>query len=149
MTLRRAAQRGCKRREVASWKLESSATNHAPSRRRTSSSVQSLPMLPTETASVPAERSIAVTREVVVVLPLVPVMATQRSGLSRHANSGSPMTSVEQARAAEKNAERSGMPGEATARSKRPRTSSLPSTTRTPLSASERAGSPSPEEAPP
>ena len=55
--------------------------------------------------------------EVVVVFPLVPVMATQRSGLSRKANSGSPMTSLAHARAAEKNAENSEIPGEATARS--------------------------------
>ena len=87
--------------------------------------------------------------EVVVVLPLVPVMATQRSGLSRQASSGSPITSAACARALRKNAEVSGMPGEATARSKLPVSSSVPVTTRTPERSSSRVFSPGAEEAPP
>ena len=88
-------------------------------------------------------------REVVVVLPLVPVMPTQLAGLSRHANSGSPMTSTACAAAAWKKAEPMGMPGDATARSKVPSTSSVPRTQRTPRPSSSRVTSPSCEEAPP
>ena len=74
-------------------------------------------MLPTAAASSPPARSSAVASAVVVVLPLVPVIASQRPGLSRQASSGSPMTSREHAAAARRNGEPSGMPGEATARS--------------------------------
>ena len=102
---------------MARWKLESSATNHVDSSREASSPVTIVPMLPTVSAlSPPARRSSAV-RVVVVVLPLVPVMPTQRSGLSRKANSGSPTTSRACAFAVEKKPENSEMPGEATTRS--------------------------------
>ena len=74
-------------------------------------------MLPTAMASSPAVRSRSAVRVVVVVLPLVPVMASQRCGLSRQANSGSPMTSSEQACALCMKSECSGMPGEAMVRS--------------------------------
>ena len=102
---------------VASWKLESSATSQPSAGRAASSPVMMVPMLPTASAPMPAACSRCVVSEVVVVFPLVPVMATHRSGLSRKANSGSPMTSLAHARAAEKNAENSEIPGEATARS--------------------------------
>ena len=74
-------------------------------------------MLPTVSASMPAARRSSQARVVVVVLPLVPVMPTQLSGLSRQANSGSPITSELHALAAEKNSENSEMPGLETARS--------------------------------
>ena len=54
---------------------------------------------------------------VVVVFPLVPVMPTQLAGLSRQANSGSPMISAECAAAAWKKTDPTGMPGEAMVRS--------------------------------
>ena len=50
-------------------------------------------------------------RDVVVVLPLVPVTAHQRALESRQANSGSPMISPEAAAADAKNAENSEIPG--------------------------------------
>ena len=102
---------------MASWKLESSATNHSPSPRSARASVGGVPMLPTERAAMPASRMRCVVSEVVVVLPLVPVIATQRSGLSRKASSTSPTSSREQAAAERRKAESSGIPGEATARS--------------------------------
>ena len=54
------------------------------------------PMLPTAFAFMPAARSRCATRAVTVVLPFVPVMATQRlsTALSRQANSTSPMISA-------------------------------------------------------
>ena len=102
---------------MASWKLESSATNHPPSGRAGTASVGGVPMFPTASAGRPASPSRCVASEVVVVLPLVPVMATHRSGLSRQASSGSPTTSAAHAAAERKKAESTGMPGEATTRS--------------------------------
>ena len=87
--------------------------------------------------------------EVVVVLPFVPVTAIQLLGLSRKASSGSPMISALAAAAARKKALFSGMPGEATARSKAPSTSSVPSTQRTPIPSRARVASHSSERAPP
>ena len=50
-----------------------------------------VPMLPTASATRPPSRRSAVVSVVVVVFPLVPVMPTQLAGLSRQANSGSPI----------------------------------------------------------
>ena len=102
---------------MASWKLESSATSHSPGARRQTSPIAMVPMLPTASAAQPPARSRSRVRVVVVVLPLVPVMPTQRSGLSRQASSGSPMTSVAWAAALAKKSLNSEMPGLTTATS--------------------------------
>ena len=62
----------------------------------------------------PLERSRCWVSEVVVVLPLVPVMPHQRWGDRRQANSGSPIIWTLAARAEPKNSENSEMPGLAT-----------------------------------
>ena len=72
------------------------------------------PMLPTASASMPADSSRCAVSAVVVVLPLVPVMPIQRSGERRKENSGSPMIWVACALALAKNGENSEMPGLAT-----------------------------------
>ena len=83
-------------------------------------------MLPTATLSSPEARSRSLVRLVTVVLPLVPVIAHQRSGDSSHANSGSPMIWELAARALRKNSQNSDIPGLATQISNVPATSSVP-----------------------
>ncbi len=94
-----AAARGANRRVPCSWKLDSSATNTSPAGRPATHAMGGSPMLPTVRACSPEERSSSQVSVVVVVLPLVPVMASQSRGLSRHASSGS-LTSSAQRRAA-------------------------------------------------
>ena len=106
-------------------------------------------MLPTASAERRAARSRWQASEVVVVLPLVPVTAIQRSGERRQANSGSPMICPAWSRAEAKKAENSEMPGLATHTSKEPSTSSLPRTTVAPASSSAREASEGRAEAPP
>ena len=78
-----------------SWKLDSSTASRSAG--WLSASSTGLPMLPHSCADSPAAVSMACTIEVVVVLPLVPVTASQRRGgpyrpdwSSRQANSTSP-----------------------------------------------------------
>ena len=102
---------------MASWKLESSATSHSPGALRSTSPTAIVPMLPTASTDRPPARKRSRVSVVVVVLPFVPVMPTQRSGLSRHASSGSPMTSSACAAALAKKSPNSEMPGLTMARS--------------------------------
>ena len=88
-------------------------------------------------------------RLVTVVLPFVPVMAHQRSGDRRHANSGSPMISPHAAEALRKNSENSEMPGLATQISYAPSMSSVPYAKRTPAPSSSRVRSVGADWAPP
>ncbi len=61
-----------------SWKLDSSTASRSADSRRTSST--GLPMLPHSLLRRPAAVSMACSIDVVVVLPLVPVTASQRRG---------------------------------------------------------------------
>ncbi len=83
-------------------------------------------MLPTATLSSPEARSSSSVRLVTVVLPLVPVIAHQRSGDSSHATSGSNIFWVLAALAQRKNSRNSDIPGLATQISNVPATYSVP-----------------------
>ncbi len=86
---------GAKRRVEASWYDDTSAT-YTWVRPAATASMQQSPMLPTASAANPASFSKWAVRAVVVVLPLVPVMATHTASaaLSRQANSTSLTTSA-------------------------------------------------------
>ena len=109
-----------------------------------------VPMLPTAAAEIPEAESMAATASVVVVLPLVPVIATRLdrgngSDRCRQANSTSLQTGMPASSASVMGAARSGTPGLATTRpmparrsgSQRPVTTPMPSPIRA-VPASER-----------
>ena len=90
------ATSGAKSEVEANWYDEVSATNTSVPPAATASKHVS-PMLPTALAATFAQSSTCAISAVVVVLPFVPVTATQResAGLSRQASSTSLMISVE------------------------------------------------------
>jgi hypothetical protein len=73
--LSRAAARGLKLTIPSIWKLDSSTTKTRPGAPSTRP-ISGTPMLPQTSTGMPAARTMAPVRAVVVLLPLLPVMAT-------------------------------------------------------------------------
>ncbi len=109
----------------ASWKLESSATRKLPATESLAAVTNGTPMLPT--ASAPAGRPPGGSRPaevVVVVLPLVPVIASTGPLARPNPSSTSLITLVPRASAAARTGLAGGTPGLGTIRSAQPRSSS-------------------------
>ena len=118
--LRIAAAAGRTDGAECSWKLDSSTASTSYGGSAVTASTTGRPTLPVATARPPAARSIDSSIRTVVVLPLVPVSASQGGGFgprSRQASSTSPITSTPAAAAAVSSGASGRQPGETTSRS--------------------------------
>src|SRR6185312_586642 len=137
--LRIAAATGRTDGAECSWKLDSSTASTSYGGSAVTASTTGRPTLPVATARSPAARSIDSSIRTVVVLPLVPVSASQGGGFgprSRQASSTSPITSTPAAAAAVSSGASGRQPGETTSRSVPAGGACAPSAIATPSAAS-------------
>ena len=120
---------GASASESSAWKLDTSHTMVASGSTSPTSEDSDVPTFPARATCSPASRQIAPSSSVVVVLPFVPVTATNRFGRSRHASSSSPSTGRPRSRAAAITGASFGTPGLFTTTAA-PSSSSTPSTPR-------------------
>src|SRR3954454_251375 len=112
--LSRTAPSGAKCPVSSSWKDETSHTTTVSGARASTSVLSAVPTLPATVTGMPASRWMWPMSSAVVVLPFVPVTATNSFGISRHANSTSPSTGMPRARASAMTGASAGTPGDLT-----------------------------------
>ena len=106
------AHSGANAEASSSWKLEASQTTVAPGSALPTRSASGRPTLPATSTGRPAARQMAPSSSTVVVLPLVPVTATNGwPSSSRQASSSSPVTSMPRSSAAATTGADRGTPG--------------------------------------
>ena len=105
------AQSGANAEASSSWKLDTSQTTTAAGSRPSTREASGVPTLPATATGTPAARCISASSSTVVVLPLVPVTARKRLGISRQASSSSPVTSMPRSSAARTTGASRGTPG--------------------------------------